>query len=501
MQSLSDVVDADVARTRQDERLFRDARVREALAQLLTRFCVARGVGYRQGLNEVLAPIVGAHLREAEAALGAPALGRRAVGRCYACLCAFAETYAPLLATDDDDSEALQLCCRIFGLLLRYHAPDVGRCLDQADVAPELFVTPWVLTVGARGLKLDGALELWRRYLVDGDAALNVYAALSLVLAAAETIKAADAASVPEVLCGVLAGEAVDAAALVDDASRLRADTPESLRRLLVDACFKGGTARRRDAAVLARTRSVLSSWSCVGIAPDDVAASLLFSPRRAVDEAPPIKYVLLDCRPEGDFAKSRVATSYHVDPAQLDDPDALEAFLASVVEPLRAERAHVAVVGRAGPREALPKPPLSSVFQSPKASIRRVGVDATELGAASNCHASSWDQQTGDSEDPDVARLALLLLQRDIRHVGHVRGGFAALARALGPSHADVIVAAADAAETPTARPRSLSASSSASDVGNYLRRLSLSLARATSASPQDDDDAASWSEPEITL
>ena len=73
-------------------------------------------------------------------------------------------------------------------------------------------------------------------------------------------------------------------------------------------------------------------------------------------------------------------------------------------------------------------------------------------------------------------------------------------LPHAAGPALACIITNPADVAKTPTARPRSLSASSSASDVGNYLRRLSLSLARATSASPQDDDDA-SWSEPEITL
>ena len=61
------VVVADVARTRQDEDLFRSDAVRAALERTVARFCADRGAPYRQGLSVLLGTATRRHQAEADA--------------------------------------------------------------------------------------------------------------------------------------------------------------------------------------------------------------------------------------------------------------------------------------------------------------------------------------------------------------------------------------------------------------------------------------------------
>ena len=475
------VVVADVARTRQDEDLFRSDAVRGALERTVARFCADRGAPYRQGLNEVVAPWFGAALREAEASLGTPGAmpSRRAAGRCLAAFATFVDAYAPFLVTEDAEAEALQLACEIFSWLLRYHDPSLARALDQHDVSPQLFATPWLLTVGARCLPLDAVVDLWTRYLVDGDASLNVFAGLGVVLAARAAVLEGDAAGVPGRLCAALGDATLDAGAVAARAAELRAATPRSLRRLLSDACFgRARGANRGDAAALRRARRAVASWSCVGLAADDVARALA---ERAAGPRRGLKYVVLDCRRRTVYEKKRVATALHVCPSALEDPEALDSIVADLA-PLRGA-CHFALVGEVAPSAKVG--PLPGTLLGLARREGRLGVDALELGRRRSGGADGDDApDAGDAEDADVARFALLLQQRGFPRVGHVRGGFAALADALGRSGAAAgAVLVDDAPPTPPTRPRS------GSGMSDYLRSRLSSFSRSSSAEKKLDE------------
>ena len=145
------VVRVDVERTRPRLRAFRSEAVRAQLSRMLTRFCKARGVSYKQGLNEVLAPFVAVALAragalapsedEAEGVGGAAdaaaddpladmiALTPREEAACFAAFGAFASRFCPFF--EDDEFVAMQCALALLRLLLLYHAPALCHRLDQ----------------------------------------------------------------------------------------------------------------------------------------------------------------------------------------------------------------------------------------------------------------------------------------------------------------------------------------------------------------------------------
>ena len=124
---------------------------------MLTRFCKARGVSYKQGLNEVLAPFVavalaragalapsedeggGRRRRAADAAADDPladmiSLTPREEAACFAAFGAFASRFCPFF--EDDEFVAMQCALALLRLLLLYHAPALCHRLDQCVPPP-----------------------------------------------------------------------------------------------------------------------------------------------------------------------------------------------------------------------------------------------------------------------------------------------------------------------------------------------------------------------------
>ena len=54
----------------------------------------------------------------------------------------------------------MQICFRLFRLLLLYHHPRLCRFLDQYQLQPELYATPWFLTLFSNSLDLERLYEV-----------------------------------------------------------------------------------------------------------------------------------------------------------------------------------------------------------------------------------------------------------------------------------------------------------------------------------------------------
>ncbi|CAM9959231.1 unnamed protein product, partial [Discosporangium mesarthrocarpum] len=142
------VVRVDVERTRPNLEQFKRPRVKNLLTRILTYHCKSNGMGYKQGMHEVLAPFV---------ALSDPELPTSDIFRCYE---AFIERFLPYAFNkDDEEFLSLQICFRLFRLLLLYHHPSLCRFLDQYQLQPELYATPWFLTLFANSLDLPRLFE------------------------------------------------------------------------------------------------------------------------------------------------------------------------------------------------------------------------------------------------------------------------------------------------------------------------------------------------------
>jgi hypothetical protein len=166
-------------------------------------------VKYKQGLNEVLAPFLmlglpedgpdggppsrafrspppalgagaveptgsGPHalpdvppgLADAEAGAKDAAIGTAVLqisdGAVMALFSRMVARFAPrLYACDDDEFVSLQCSMRLFRLLLQHHDPELCKVLDQYDVVPELYATPWFLTLFARSLSRPMLFQAW----------------------------------------------------------------------------------------------------------------------------------------------------------------------------------------------------------------------------------------------------------------------------------------------------------------------------------------------------
>ena len=88
---------------------------------------------------------------------------------------------------------------RQFRLLLNYHDPQLSSRMDASFVLPELYATPWFITLFARGLSLSCVFLLWDVYLVEDDPFLHYYTALALLIRNRDVLLAADDNDMPMV--------------------------------------------------------------------------------------------------------------------------------------------------------------------------------------------------------------------------------------------------------------------------------------------------------------
>ncbi|CAM9583909.1 unnamed protein product, partial [Phaeothamnion confervicola] len=270
------VVRVDVERTRRDLPQFHNESVRDLLTRILVYHCKQAGVGYKQGMHEVLAPFV---------ALSNPPMPVPDIFLCYS---AFLERFLPYAFNKDDDFVSLQICFRLFRLLLLYHHPRLCKFLDRGDMTPELFATPWFLTLFAVNVDLDTLYALWDLYLCgavgDGDGALHHFSVLAFVIGNADYIMESDVASLPERMCNLPRGFESPAAlaALVDRARQLMANTPRSFRQILRNALYS-----HLEKAQLDLVLQTLQMSSCIPISAEEVTSYVLHRhPFRYLDGA-----------------------------------------------------------------------------------------------------------------------------------------------------------------------------------------------------------------------
>jgi len=114
-----------------------DQALKDDLERLLTFYCKREKLSYKQGLNEVAAPFINFRTSHVH------------ISNIYNYLVLFIDKFLPN-AFIDKDFLSLQCCFRILNLLLKYHDPSFHTFLNINDCPPEIYATPWFLTLFAR---------------------------------------------------------------------------------------------------------------------------------------------------------------------------------------------------------------------------------------------------------------------------------------------------------------------------------------------------------------
>lgn len=350
------VIAADAVRTRSNELRFQAPETVELVVKLLTYYCKCRSIQYKQGMNEVLAPF----LLLTEQRDGCTETSPLADGVVYQCFYALIDRFLPHVFVDKE-FRSLQCSLQLFRLLMLYHDPELCHYLDQHDMTPELYVTPWFITLFARSLPPEYVFYLWDFFLLEKDSDLPHFVAYALVVAHRGTIIQADVAMLPQVLSSLTFSSRDELEQVCADALLISKSTPKSFKRDLFSVCH--GDFTEKMVPFLDR----LSAFSCLQVYPEELVQNLmnhltiqskkkqptsggamqqeplklnsLLSPmgdqdysnssgNDDEDEAKAIKFILLDCRPAREYRKSHLSLSHHIDPSIMERPDALDRLM-----------------------------------------------------------------------------------------------------------------------------------------------------------------------------
>ena len=243
------VVHSDVERTRNPYMTLEEKSQAE---QLLTLYCKSESISYKQGMNEVLAPFI--------------FLGRQGLSllQIYQMYSNFMKTY--LRTTyEDEEFRPLQAQFLIFRLLVRYHDPRFSAFLNDFGVGPELFATPWFLTLFASKITdLEIVYELWDTYLEVHDEFHSCYLGVAFIEYFRDSLVSKHSSEIPQALSQLTLSSLEELTKVLDLAKRLKQSTPTSIEIYLNS--FNIFNLSEVDAAI-----TQLEKMFCLSISPREV--------------------------------------------------------------------------------------------------------------------------------------------------------------------------------------------------------------------------------------
>ena len=312
------VIRVDIDRTLPHLQSMQRADVRHDMEVILTSYCKALHITYKQGMNYVLAPFF--FLQPLPLSRSA----RRSASTLYSSLMS---TLLPNTFVDDEFG-SLQCLFLLFRQLLLYHDPQLCLHLDTHDMGPELYASSWFITLYSNRCKLEVTLYLWDLLVLESqdDPLLHYFVSLALLIANRAALLKESAVSLPELLSKLSIASKRDAYTLVQRAKRLyRANTTQAMRAKL-------GDITSAVIKVDSPTYTQLSQWPAAMVGVDELIDALV-PPHKAKTataaspQVPPvvIKYFVLDCRPADEYESGHLPMTYHLDPALLEERRAEE--------------------------------------------------------------------------------------------------------------------------------------------------------------------------------
>lgn len=418
------VIRADVDRTRANTEHFRRTDVREKMEAMLTCWCQQHQARYKQGLNEVLAPFMYLQTEPAEEAPDDDTV--------FNCFCAFSRRFVPFF--DSEDFVPLQCAFVFFRRLLLYHHPDLHNLLVERGISPDMFCTPWFLTLFASKTPLRLTLHLWDRILERGEPPFFIFLAVALLGTAQQAIFSAERSALPEILTALGLTSREDLERVWSTAEALQRSTPATfaarLRRNVLkgassgvgrdatSGCAGGGDeAERHAAGDTGRLLERLEQERCFFILPEEVVGHC-YPPRAGEARQPwhpaPLRswrLLVVDLRPQKEFEAARLPAALHLEALAAPPPGALGSRGAAWAAGRRLFRLGM-------DQSSVPEPAV--VFEALKAT----------LGENWVCDREAHICLLGASDDASLVRSLYEIMTSDLtlRHISVANGGYEAV-------------------------------------------------------------------------
>ena len=128
------VLDNDINRTKTNE-MKKYNNFKSELKQLLKFYCEINSIQYKQGMNEIMTVFLSMKLKE-------PSIEFYKV---YNCFSYFMDFFLINFYRNKEIS-ALNSCCALLDLLLKYHEPEIYNIFNTSFIIPQIYSTNWILT-------------------------------------------------------------------------------------------------------------------------------------------------------------------------------------------------------------------------------------------------------------------------------------------------------------------------------------------------------------------
>ncbi|KAL4499904.1 hypothetical protein ABPG72_015253 [Tetrahymena utriculariae] len=207
------VIKTDALRTRPQQF---DDDLREKLELILTFYCVKKNITYKQGLNEVAGPFV-FFLKT----------NNTSISTVYNYFQIFMDRFIPTIY-NDSEFNGLQCYFNLFQLLMKYHDPQLCNYLSDNYITPELYSTPWFLTLFANKMSLELIYYFWEIYIVENDRNFVFFISLAVLLYKRDTLLKCDPAMLPQKLTQIQIESLDDVKFIYQKALQLKSSTPIS---------------------------------------------------------------------------------------------------------------------------------------------------------------------------------------------------------------------------------------------------------------------------------
>ncbi|CAK61993.1 unnamed protein product (macronuclear) [Paramecium tetraurelia] len=183
------------------------------LEKIIVFFCQQENISYKQGMNEIFAVV---------AVFNESGLSWEKVYE-----------YARKIILDnnffkDEEFLSLQVAFQWINLLLKFHDFQLYDYLDKNLLSPELYATPWLLTLFANKMSLECTYLLWEMLYIKKDQLMIYYFVIAVLIFFREKLLSIDSSLLPQTLSGIYIDNVEILKNIYKKAVDLKLNTPSS---------------------------------------------------------------------------------------------------------------------------------------------------------------------------------------------------------------------------------------------------------------------------------
>lgn len=306
------------------------------LEMILTYYCKEEGISYKQGLNEVLAPFY--------------LLTRQGLSltEVYIYFKNFVKGYLKTMFVDKE-FRPLQAQFLIFRLLLKYHDPRFSFFLSSHKIGPELFATPWFITLFASKINNMKVLySLWEAIMEENDPIFVCLVGIAFLQYHINEIFNLDNSMIPQVISQLHMDDSEELKSILVKAREMKANMPYSIYIRLNSLNFY-------DLDSVDDIIDTLEKQCCLSIHPREIiqrtfpefkfckcSAGACLWCAKTENQVP---LLVIDCRPEEDRKGGLIPNSELIDGDSYRNKDVLMEVPDKYIE--RRTSFHICLMGR----------------------------------------------------------------------------------------------------------------------------------------------------------